>query len=247
MSGPEPLASLTEAPKVLRPSAPTEALKPPMFDWQMNDQYEDFHLFQRSMESWYHIQGMKEEPDDGTRLEYLFNFLGTTGQWKHEQWKPADATKADCKNMKKSAAELLKYLSSTMDHPMSQWCRIYQLEDFGIHTGETPNELVECLHGLNDHCGFPSDEEKDRNIQYCFVCSLSDSDIVNKLLILKLTATTSVMLELCCIYITISDNMSTIGLTGSKTVNAIHQQKQQHQWQQSQQQKSHTTSTAQHM
>ena len=35
------------------------------------------------------------------------------------------------------------------------------------------------------------------------------------------------------------------GLTGSKTVNVIHCQKQQHQWQQPQQQKSHTASTAQ--
>ena len=133
------------------------------------------------------------------------------------------------KNMKKSAAEFLKYFSSTMDHPVSQQCRIYQVEDVCIHTGETPDELIEHLHGLVDHGGFPSDEEKERNIQYCFVHALFDSDLICKLLALKLTATTSEMLELCCTHITISDNMSAMGLTGSKTVNAIHQQKQQHQ------------------
>ena len=95
MSGPNPLAALAEALKALRPGALTEALKPPTFDWQTTEQYEDFHLFHRSMESWYCLQGMKEEPDDGTRLEYLLNFLGTTGQWKHEQWKPKGATEAD--------------------------------------------------------------------------------------------------------------------------------------------------------
>ena len=147
MSGPNPLATLAEA---LRPGAPIEALKPPTFDWQTTKQYEDFHLFCRLMESWYHLQGMKEEPDDGTRLEYLLYFLGTTGQWKHKQWKPKGATEADCENKKKSAATFLKYLSSTMDHPMSQQCRIYQLEDVQICTGKTPEELIECIRGLTD-------------------------------------------------------------------------------------------------
>ena len=54
------------------------------------------------------------------------------------------------------------------------------------------------------------------------------------------------MLELCCTHIAISDNMNTMGLTGSKSVNVICCQKQQHQWQWPQQQKPHTTSTAQH-
>ena len=189
---------------------------------------------------------MKEEPDDGTRLEYLLNLLGTTGQWKHDQWKPEGATEADCENKKKSAAAFLKYLSSTMDHPISQQYRIYQLEDVQIHTGETPDELIECIHGLADQCGFPSNEEKERNIQYCLVCALSNSDLVHKLLALKLTATTSEMLELCCIHTANSDNMNAMGLTGSKTVNAIHCQSQQHQQQRPLQQKPHTTSTAQH-
>ena len=150
MSGPYPLASLAEALKAPRPCALTEALKPPTFDWKTAEQYEDFCLFHRSMESWYCLQGMKEEPDDGTRLEYLLNSLGTTGQQKHEQWKPKGATETDHENKKKSAAAFLEYLSSTMDHPVSQQCRIYQLEDVRICTGETPDELVECIHGLTD-------------------------------------------------------------------------------------------------
>ena len=129
---------------------------------------------------------------------------------------------------------------------MSQQCRIYELEDVQIHTGETPDELVECICGLADRCGFPSDEQKERNIQYHFVHALSDSDLVCKLLALKLMATPSKMLELCHTHIAISDNMNAMGLTGSKTVNAICCQKQQHQQQQPQQQKPHTTSTAQH-
>ena len=116
----QPLAALAEALKALRPGASTEALKPPTFDWQTTEQYEDFCLFCRLMESWYQLQGMKEEPDASTRLEYLLNFLGTTGQWKHKQWKPKGATEADHENKEKSATAFLEYLSSTMDHPVSQ-------------------------------------------------------------------------------------------------------------------------------
>ena len=119
MLGPYPLTALAEVLKVLRPSAPTEALTPPTFDWQTIEQYEDFCLFCRLMESWYCLQGMKEEPNDGTRLEYLLNFLSTTGQQKHEQWKPEGATDAGHENKKKNAAAFLEYLSSTMDHPVS--------------------------------------------------------------------------------------------------------------------------------
>ena len=133
-----------------------------------------------------------------------------------------------------------------MDHPVSQWCRIYQLEDVHICPGETHHELVECPHGPTDHCGFASNEEKERNIQYHFVHALSDSDLLYRLLTLKLMATTSEMLKLCHTHITISDNMNAMGLTGSRNINANYCQKQQLQQQQPQQQKSHTASTAQH-
>ena len=92
--------------------------------------------------------------------------LTTTGHQKHEQCKPEDATKADHDSKKKCTAEFLKYFSSTMDHPVSQWCRIYQLKDVCICPGETPDELVEHIHSLADQCGIPSNEEKERNIQY---------------------------------------------------------------------------------
>ena len=59
-------------------------------------------------------------------------------------------------------------------------------------------------------------------------------------------ATTSQMLELCHTHIAISDNMNAMGLTGSRTVNAICHQKQQHPRQWTQQQKPNTTSTVQH-
>ena len=83
------------------------------------------------MESWYHLpRNEGNEPDYGyPGLSTYLTSLGTTGQQKHEQWKPKGATEADCENKKKSAAAFLEYLSSTIDHPVSQRYRIYQLED----------------------------------------------------------------------------------------------------------------------
>ena len=63
---------------------------------------------------------------NSTRLEYVLNFLGNTGCKKYEQWKPT-GTNEEVKKKKDSAKGFLDYLLSTMDHEVSQRCRIYQL------------------------------------------------------------------------------------------------------------------------
>ena len=140
---------------------PTDALKPPKFDWNSHDQYEDFRLFQRGMESWYKLQGITEKEGDDTQLEYLLTFLGLVGRKKHKQWTPDGATPVICAKTKKSAREFMKFLHAGMDHPVSQRCRIYQLEEIRIKAGETPDELVDRIRGLADRCNFPTDAEKE--------------------------------------------------------------------------------------
>ena len=110
-----------------------------------------------------------------------------------------------------------------MDHEVSQHCRIYQLEDVRIQAGESPDELVECLHALADCCNFPTDEEKECNVQYPLVRALREKDLVKKLLALDLKATTAKMLEVCHTHIAISDNLDAMGLAGSKPIHTIHQ------------------------
>ena len=67
----------------------------------------------------------------------------------------------------------MEFLHSSMDHPVSQRCRIYQLEEIRIKAGETPDELVERIRGLADRCNFPTDVEKERHIQFRMVRALS--------------------------------------------------------------------------
>ena len=55
-----------------------DPLKPP-FDWNSLEQFEDFCLFIKGMESWYTLQGIPNKAGDTTRLEYLLNFLGPIG------------------------------------------------------------------------------------------------------------------------------------------------------------------------
>ena len=81
-----------------------------------------------------------------------------------------------------------------MDHPVSQQCRIYQLEEIRIKAGETPDELVERLRGLANRCNLPTDMENERYIQFQMVCALSDTDLIRKLLAMKIEATTAEML-----------------------------------------------------
>ena len=124
---------------------------------------------------------------------------------------------------KKSAKSFLDHLVSEMDHTVSQCYWIYQLEDVWIKPGETPDELVDHLKALGNRCNFPTDEEKEWNVQIHLVHALTDSESVKKLLALDLKAMTAKMLETCRTHRAIADNLNAIGL-GSKTVNAVNQQ-----------------------
>ena len=107
-----------------------------------------------------------------------------------------------------------------MDHIVSQRYQIYQLEDVQIKPGETPDELVDHLRALADRCNFPTDKEKERNVQFHLVHVLTDSELVKKLLALDLKATTAKMFKTCRSHIAIADNLTAMGLR-SKTINAV--------------------------
>ena len=77
------IKALTKALTDIKGS-PTDSLKPPTFDGNSSEQFEDFQLFIKGMESWYTLQSIPDEAGDTTQLEYLLNFLGPIGQRKHE-------------------------------------------------------------------------------------------------------------------------------------------------------------------
>ena len=62
--------------------------------------------------------------------------------------------------------------------------------------------------------------EKERHIQFQMVHALSNTDLIRKLLAMKIEATTADMLAVCCTHIAIADNMSSMGLS-TKAVSAV--------------------------
>ena len=46
--------------------SPTDSLKPPTFNWNSSEQFEDFQLFIKGMESWYMLQGISDKAGDTT-------------------------------------------------------------------------------------------------------------------------------------------------------------------------------------
>ena len=232
----DPIAALTAITKLL-PNQPSILLVTPSFDWNTTEQYDDFQLFHKSVESWFTLQNIPVETTPGarpgvepnlTQLEYVLNFLGNTGHRKFDHWKPT-GTADEISKKKKQASAFMDYLSSTMDHAVSQHCRIYQLEDVHIQPGESPDELVNHLCALADWCNFPTEEEKEQNIQYRLVRVLNDKELIKKLLALDLKATTPKMLEVCWTHIAISDNLKAMGLKEQKTVNAVKKQNKPYQ------------------
>ena len=144
--GDESINALVEALKKLSPQAPT-TLVLPSFVWSSKDQYDDFQLFIKSMNSWFTLQGFPEKakgPDNAEienpiRLDYV---LGNQGRKRHERWQPA-GEHPDAEKQKTSA--FLTHLQSTMDHEISIRCWIYKLEETRILPGESPDELVDHL------------------------------------------------------------------------------------------------------
>ena len=62
--------------------------------------------------------------------------------------------------------------------------------------------------------------EKERHIQFRMVHALSDTDLIRKLLAMKIEATTAEMLAVCHTHIAIADNMSSMGLS-TKAISAV--------------------------
>ena len=99
------------------------------------------------MESWYTLKGIPDKDSDTTWLEYLLNFLDPIGWRKLEQWNPSGSTPEEWERNKNSAKLFMEFLHSSMDHPVSQWCMIYQLEEIRIKTGE---HQMTSLYGSKD-------------------------------------------------------------------------------------------------
>ena len=220
------IAALLEALKKLSPQAPT-TLVTPSFDWSSKDQYDDFQLFLKSVDSWFTLQGIPEkagELENPVSLDYVLNFLGNQGRQRYDCWQP---TGADAEVQKKSASAFLDHLQSTMDHDISICCRIYKPEETCILPGETPDELVDCLQTLADCCNFPMDDEKEQNVQYQLVHALDNRELVKNLLTLPIKETTAKMLEVCRTHNAINSEMEALGLGSSKTIHAIHKGPQQ--------------------
>ena len=53
-----------------------DSLKPPTFDWNSSEQFEDFQLFIKGMEGWYTLQGIPDKDGDTTR-RVSAQFLGS--------------------------------------------------------------------------------------------------------------------------------------------------------------------------
>ena len=195
-----------------------DSLKPPTFNWDSSEQFEDFRLFIKGTESWYTLQGIPDKAGDTIHLEYLLNFLGPIGQ-RMSSGTPLAQLQRNESRIRRVSSSLWSFYTAPWI-TVSQRCRIYQLEEIRIKAGETPDELTEQIRGLANRCNFPTDVEKERHIQFQMVCALSDTDLIRKLLAMKIEATTAEMLAVCRTHIAIADNMNSMGLS-TKTISAV--------------------------
>ena len=136
----DPLVALTAALKLLLPNQPATTLQTPTFEWTTSNQYDEFKLFQESMESLFHLQAIPDEPDEkkGPPPGVYTKF-----PWYHwpPEMEPVDTWQCDHRwycSYQEEHESFLDHLASQMEHAVPQHCHIYQLEDVQIKAGETP-------------------------------------------------------------------------------------------------------------
>ena len=61
----DPIAALTAALMKLLLNQPSISLMTPSFDWNTMEQYDDFQLFHKSVESWFTLQNIPAETAPG--------------------------------------------------------------------------------------------------------------------------------------------------------------------------------------
>ena len=240
------VAALLEALKKLSLQAPT-ILVTPSFDWSLKDQYADFQLFVKSVDSWFTLQGIPEkagELENPVHLDYILNFLGNQG--RH-----GDTTIGSL------LVQVLRCRRRVLVHSWitcSQWWTMtFQLtaESTSLkrpvsYPVRHPTSWLIIYWTLADCCNFPMDDEKEWNVQYQLVHALDNRELVKKLLTLPIKETTAKMLEVCRTHNAINSKMEALGLGSSKTVHAIHKGPQQkgqckgHKPQQQQQRQQHS-------
>ena len=75
--GDDSINALVEVLKKLSPQAPT-TLVPPSFDWSLKDQYDDFQLFIKSVNSWFTLQEFQRKLRAQPMLRLKTPFAWTT-------------------------------------------------------------------------------------------------------------------------------------------------------------------------
>ena len=122
----------------LIPNPPSVSLATPTFDWNSTEQYDDFQLFHKSVDSWFTLQNVAPKI-----LQETLQLTLIPPAWSMSStfWAMlATRSLIDGSQLvlmlklprRKSGQEFLDYLLSMMDHAVLQHCRIYQLEDVCI-------------------------------------------------------------------------------------------------------------------
>ena len=79
----DPIAALTAVLAKLLLNQPLTSLMTPSFDWNTTEQYDDFQLFHKSVESWFTLQNIPAEtaPGAGPQCGIKLNSTGICAQF----------------------------------------------------------------------------------------------------------------------------------------------------------------------
>ena len=82
----DPIAAHTAALAKLLPNQPSISLVTPSFDWNTTEQYDDFQLFRKSVESWFTLQNIPAETPEESHRGTQLHLPGVHAQFPGQHW-----------------------------------------------------------------------------------------------------------------------------------------------------------------
>ena len=146
-------------------TARTASISLPVYDWDSQDAYHSFSIFQDTLENWLLFNHIPPDSDD--HLRYVFSALGTESPEMHAQWIPT-GSKDEQKVTKVKASNFLHQIQQGMTHDINTHVHLRKLEDIMARLGEDSQDLTACIKTLRDHYKMINDEHHKHEL-CCYI------------------------------------------------------------------------------
>ena len=205
-------------------TARTASTSLPIYDWDSQDAYHSFSIFQHTLENWILLNHIPLNSED--HLRYIFAALETRSLEMHAQWIPT-SSKEEQKATKAKASAFLDWIQQGMTHDINTHVCLGELKDNVARLGEDPQDLIACIKTLMDCCKMINDEHCKQELHHRIICAYChEGKLLGKLMAKPFKTPSSELADIAMNHFAIQHAWEQVSHS-SKPVDAICQDKWQ--------------------